>query len=251
MAMLAQHKNGESLRRTMTCSMLFGLISMHSFFSRKRSIEPKFRKPRLWSNRELRRFAPLFNGDIVNVSGWLDADKEGGHYKEYFSSASNYYLTNYPQDNNRGFQNIENEYALDLEMKIPPSLVDRFDVALCHTVLEHIYNVQKAFTNICLMTRGAVILIVPHLQQLHSVPHGVKDYWRFTPFSLQEMHKSNGLNLRYLSANGDATNSSIYLFSIGYRGNMYDNIIPHRFDIKIDSGKPESSSNAIGANIIK
>jgi hypothetical protein len=40
-------------------------------------IDKKFRVPPIWSNRELARFADLFEGDI-DVSGWKDMDKEGG-----------------------------------------------------------------------------------------------------------------------------------------------------------------------------
>ena len=37
---------------------------------------------REWSNMELRKIAPTLTGDIINVSGWEDKDKEGGLYKE-------------------------------------------------------------------------------------------------------------------------------------------------------------------------
>jgi len=39
-------------------------------------IDNKFQVPRIWSNAELRKFAHLFSGSIVNVSGWIDKDKE-------------------------------------------------------------------------------------------------------------------------------------------------------------------------------
>ena len=40
-------------------------------------IDRKFRVPRIWSNKELKKFASLFSGEIINVSGWMDNDKQG------------------------------------------------------------------------------------------------------------------------------------------------------------------------------
>lgn len=62
----------------------------------------KFRIPRIWSNRELKKFAKLFRGTVVNVSGWKDNDKEGANYREYFINASEYWITNYKSEA-RGF----------------------------------------------------------------------------------------------------------------------------------------------------
>jgi hypothetical protein len=59
--------------------------------------------PRIWSNRELARLAGWFPGDVVNVSAWRDEDKEGRHYRDYFTAATHYNLTNYKPEM-RGFQ---------------------------------------------------------------------------------------------------------------------------------------------------
>jgi hypothetical protein len=56
----------------------------------------RFTYARRWSNRESRKRAPLFGGSVVNVSGWQDSDKQGKKYKDYFSDASSYDITNYP-----------------------------------------------------------------------------------------------------------------------------------------------------------
>ena len=49
---------------------------------------------REWSNDELKKFAHLFKGDIVNVSAWKDEDKEEGFYRQYFDRAKSYKITN-------------------------------------------------------------------------------------------------------------------------------------------------------------
>ena len=68
----------------------------------------KFRLPRVWSNRELRRVGSMVRGDVVNVSAWQDSDKEGGHYKDYFPNASSYTITNWRTEA-RGYQGTPGE----------------------------------------------------------------------------------------------------------------------------------------------
>ena len=64
-------------------------------FLRRLYPERAFRKPRVWSNNVLRSFANIFEGEVINVSGWNDEDKEGGFYKDYFSNCSSYKISNY------------------------------------------------------------------------------------------------------------------------------------------------------------
>ncbi|PVV17363.1 MAG: hypothetical protein B6D74_18335, partial [gamma proteobacterium symbiont of Ctena orbiculata] len=84
-------------------------------------IDRVHRLPRLWSNRELSKYANLFKGSVVNVSGWMDIDKEGRHYRDYFINASEYQITNYKEEA-RGFQGMENEIFLDLESELPEAM---------------------------------------------------------------------------------------------------------------------------------
>src|SRR5215211_5516257 len=97
------------------------------------------RLPRMWSNEQLAAIAPLFTGDVVNVSAWQDSDKEEKHYREYFVNAKSYSVTNYKAEF-RGLQNVENEIYLDLEADLPPELAERWDVVFNHTTLEHVYE---------------------------------------------------------------------------------------------------------------
>lgn len=170
----------------------------------------KYRLPRIWSNDELAKFASLFQGDVVNVSGWKDVDKQGGHYRDYFKNASSYTITNYKSEA-RGFQGMPGEIFLDLIQPLAPELEGRFDVVFNHTVLEHIYEVQTAFRNLCLMSKDIVILVVPFLQPMHT-HYG--DYWRFSPMALQRMFEENGLKMMYCSFNHHH-GASVYLFAIG------------------------------------
>jgi hypothetical protein len=175
-------------------------------------IDRTHRLPRVWSNRELARFAHLFHGDLVNVSGWTDVDKEGRHYKDYFVNASSYTITNYKKEA-RGFQGYSNEVFLDLEQELPSTLYQRYDAAFSHTTMEHIYAVDTAFANLCGLSKDIVILVVPFLQQYHA-EYG--DYWRFTPLAIKRMFEDNGFELVYQSFNTHKR-SSVYTFSIASR----------------------------------
>jgi hypothetical protein len=168
------------------------------------------RLARRWSNAELRRVAGWFPGDIANVSGWKDEDKEGAHYADYFTQKASYTITNYKHEA-RGLQGSPGELFLDLEAPLDPALTGRFDVVFNHTVLEHIYAFQTAFTHLCAMSRDVVIVVLPWLQPYHS-DYG--DYWRFSPLAAKRMFEANGLLPLYLSFNEDAF-ASVYVFALG------------------------------------
>lgn len=179
---------------------------------RRLIVDRKFRLPRIWSNRELAKFAPLFRGAIVNVSAWKDEDKEGKFYKDYFTSADSYHMTNFVAEA-RGLQGAEGEIFLDLTAPLPSDLTRGFDCVFNHTTLEHIYDVKQAFSNICEMSRDAVIIVVPFLQQMHA-EYG--DFWRFTPTALERMFIENGFTPIYTSYNNDFM-ASVYVFMIAVR----------------------------------
>lgn len=181
---------------------------MKYFFTDRR-----FRLPRCWSNRELREIGPLFSGDVVNVSAWEDCDKEGGHYKDYFSNARSHSYTNY--GGYRGLQGMVNEYPLDLEGEVSENLRQRFDVVFNHTTLEHVFDVRKAFGNLCELSRDIVIVVVPFAQTQHESDDW-KDYWRFSPTCLRRLYEENGLSIVY-EAESPHRHSAIYLLSVGSR----------------------------------
>jgi hypothetical protein len=189
--------------------------------------EGVFRRPRLWSNQELKRIAPLFSGSVINVSAWRDLDKEVGYkqyllddydggnkYKYYFKNANEYFTSNYPDDDERGFNSRQDsDISIDLEEELPQELTHRFDVVYNHTTLEHVFDVKKAFENLCKMSRDIVIIVLPFVQRVHDYQDDYKDYWRFTPFAIDELFQQNGLTVLYRSSN-DSIQSSVYYFYV-------------------------------------
>lgn len=205
-------------------------------------IDKKFRSARIWSNLELKKFSKSLKGKIINVSAWKDMDKEGSYYKEYFPLADEYFITNWKSDA-KGLQgDLNNEFFLNLECKnIPDELIRKFEVVFNHTTLEHVFEVNSAFKNLCSLSREVVIIVVPFMQEQH-IDKGFDDYWRFTPQVIKKLFEKNDFNLEYINFN-DQKKSSIYIFAVGVRkkknfewiGNMQGNKLK-KID-KIEIGK--------------
>ncbi|RED99544.1 hypothetical protein [Marinoscillum furvescens] len=213
----------------------------------KKGIDRKFRLPRVWSNQELKKFAHLFRGNVINVSGWKDEDKEGEHYKNYFKNASSYAISNYKSEA-RGFQGEKGEIFLDLTKKLDQGLIEKYDVVFNHTVLEHIYEVHIAFANLCKLSNDIVIIVVPFLQQMHA-DYG--DYWRFTPLTIKKMFEEQGMNLLYLSFNSEP-NASVYLFAIGTKNiKEWSKKIPPHFSYEDPTSTGDGFENFVGCHAIK
>lgn len=162
---------------------------------------------RFWSNDCLKEYAAHFKGDIVNVSGGDDRDKESSYYKNYFSKASSYSITNYVKES-------DNDIALNLSdtLEKDSPLYNKYDVVFSHTVLEHVYDVQSAFNNLCHLSKDVVISVVPFLQTYHSRTE-FSDYWRFSPHTLVHLFKERGFETIHLDWNNDPF-GNIYIFHI-------------------------------------
>jgi hypothetical protein len=201
----------------------------------------QFRLARQWSNDQLKTIAPLMGGDVINVSGWKDEDKHGGLYRDYFSKASSYRISNY--GGFRGFQNKDGEIALDLTEELHADLAGAFDVVYNHTTLEHIFEVRTAFKNLCLMSRDLVVIVVPFAQVQHEYEN-ILDFWRFTPTCLRHLLKESGLEVLYESANTHY-NAATYILMVGSKK-------PQNWRGVLPQFKPLSEvANGIGLTLLK
>jgi len=150
---------------------------------------------------------------LSDVDGVTIQILKDSFYKDYFKNSENYYITNWIAEA-RGLQeDIENQIFLDLEKDLDKNLENNFDVVFNHTTLEHIYNFNKAFKNLCKMSKNVVILVVPFMQEQHFNSH-MKDYWRFTPLAIKNLFEENNYKLSYINFN-DWANESVYIFAIG------------------------------------
>ena len=105
----------------------------------------------------------------------------------------------------------------------------RFDVVFNHTTLEHIFDVRRAFANLCRLSRDVVIVVVPFAQQQHETA-SFGDYWRFTPSCLRQLYAENGLSVLYEGESPHADAAS-YLFFVGSRH-------PERWRGRLPTGPP-------------
>lgn len=159
---------------------------------------------------ELRRVAHLFEGSILNVSGWRDEDKEGGRYADYFSSKASYAISNIAGA--RGLSGLDNEITLDLQQELDASRQQGYDVVFSHTVLEHVFDTAQAVKNMCLLSRDIVIGVVPFMQVEHFEDGSYLDYWRFTRFGIREVFRGLGFEVVYLAANYNPVYPIYYFF---------------------------------------
>jgi|Deesub1362A_J573_1020465.scaffolds.fasta_scaffold00474_5 hypothetical protein len=172
--------------------------------------EPKFRRARVWSNIELKKIAPYFRGDIINISGWADEDKIGGTYREYFVNATSYRVSNKEGGPQKGKSlYLHDSLAIDLEVPISEEHIQAYDCVFVHTVLEHVFNIFQAVENLCKMSRDVIICIVPFIQMVHTAPN-YKDYWRFTPYCLEKLFAQHGFKTIYASAGPNLSETSLY-----------------------------------------
>ncbi|KAA0909969.1 hypothetical protein FLO80_19135 [Aquicoccus porphyridii] len=151
---------------------------------------PPARAARVWSNSEIAFIAPYVTGDVVNVSAWEDQDKEGRHYRDYFSSADSYETTNFEGWRGAG---VRADHVVDLQSAAPDDLLDRYDLVFNHTTLEHIFDIHQAFRTMGSMSRDAMLVIVPFMQHLHGPEDG--DFWRPSPYAMRRLHKESGLTV--------------------------------------------------------
>lgn len=191
-----------------------------------KKIDRKFRLARIWSNDELKKFANLFEGRIINVSAGENIDKEGKTYDQYFINATEFWLSNYSPGSFRGYEGRTNEYLIDLEKPLSEELKEQFDVVFNHTTLEHVFDIFTAFKNLCELSKDVVILVVPFAQEQHEAPD-FYDYWRFTPTCIRELFQRNGLTVVYEASNNDF-NAGTYLFTIAVKNpEKWSNIFPN------------------------
>lgn len=169
--------------------------------------------PRYWSNDELKKLAPLFSGDVINVSAGKDEDKEGGFYHDYFVNSDSYVISNYKKQ----FGNADLYDEIELDLNIPISLeshlVSRFDVVFSHTVLEHVYDMTTAITNLCSLSKDIVITVVPYIQSFHQDEKYYHDYWRISPYAIIKLFEECDFKAIYISWNNDPI-GNIYLFHV-------------------------------------
>ena len=173
---------------------------------------------RQWSNKILKEIGvslPKFE-NAINVSGFLDSDKAGGSYRNYFD-VKNYEVSKYTGDTL--YSNPNSEIVIDLDSDINQlnkSNLGKYDLVFSHTVLEHVKNPFNAFKNFkALMAPKSILInVVPFIYKFHFSENNYGDYWRYTPHGLEELHKSVGLRVNEIRI-GPRNSFEKYIISLG------------------------------------
>jgi hypothetical protein len=202
---------------------------------RKRVLKKE--NPRAFTNRILRKYLRYFSGDIINVSGWQDADKQGGYYRDYYDSRRRYVISNI--DGECGMPSyvpdgVESMYV-NLDYPLSPQLRLRFDVVFSHTVLEHVFNVRQALQNLADLSRDVVVTVVPFSQQVHHTT-SFSDYIRLTPFFLKKFFEERGFSVLLCAVNDQPFTPIYILFIVTRYPEKYKHLFsnaPLQYDVQI------------------
>jgi SAM-dependent methyltransferase len=124
----------------------------------------------------LRAHAAAITGDVISLGSGSDSDKEGRHYRDYFTRATSYTTADL---------NSERGADLQIDIRAMPHVSDAaYDAVLCNSVLEHVDNYRSGLAEITRVLKpgGILLLNVPFRQALHLEPY---DFWRFTSHGLR------------------------------------------------------------------
>lgn len=132
---------------------------------------------RTYSNRSIARFAQgVHDKRILELgSGKLVHGDDEYSARRYFDASNEFIQTDIAEEH--GHQIVD---VTDMSFR------SEFDVILCMSVLEHVYQHDAAVSNIfeALKPGGIAIIFVPGMYPLHDEP---TDYWRFTEHSFRKL----------------------------------------------------------------
>lgn len=200
-------------------------------------------QPREFTNAVLKKYAHIFNGSVINVSGWNDSDWEGGFYQGYFANCSKYVVSN-ARGYYRGLGSMADtrveEIEIDLEKELEKDLVGKYDVVFNHTTLEHVFDLDQAFKNLCNLSNDVLIIVVPVMQNIH-ITRTYGDYWRITTLALARLLKENNFELLVLDSN-DQPFAPIYSIAIATRNpQRYEGLIEKKLNFEMGAAQYGSS----------
>lgn len=198
-------------------------------------------RPRPFSNRVLRQYLQFLGGDIINVSGWKDSDKEHSFYRDYYGWRHRYVVSNvYGERGMPASPSVEVESVyLDLERPLPTGLERAFDVVFSHTVLEHVFETRVALENIDRLSRDVVAIVVPFSESLHYT-QSYGDYLRLSPLFLKRFFEERGYSVLLCTCN-EQPFFPIYVIFIASREPEHHEVAfysaPRSFEVRISPSR--------------
>jgi len=153
----------------------------------------RFKSNRYISNKLLKNFCKLADGNVLNIGSGNDNDKTGDFYKNYFKKCKSYTTLEYEEGQSDLVADIQN---------MPIVKDNSFDFIFCIWVLEHVENLDLALKEINRILRksGKFLFTVPLNVSYHGYP---QDYWRFSSEDIKEMLKKNNFEILELKKIGN------------------------------------------------
>lgn len=127
----------------------------------------------------LKHCSGISNKKILEIGSGKDV--KGG----FVYSVAEYFKKN---NNEVTLSDINPEFGHRI-IDITKSCPKGFEVIICFSVLEHVFDFQSAISNMykALGKNGQLLVLVPAFYPLHDEP---RDYWRFTEHSLNKLFSS-------------------------------------------------------------
>jgi hypothetical protein len=203
--------------------------------------------PRRSTNRVLRAYLSIFGGEIINISGWEDRDKEGSFYRDYFGARTRYVVSNIGGETGmpRTMPGDVESIYLNLDRPLPSELQGAFDVAFSHTVAEHVFDPHRTFEALTSLSRDVVITVVPFAQGVHYTS-SYGDYVRLTPLFLKRFFEGRGFTV-LLSVSNDQPFLPVYTVFIASRQPSRHE--PHFVDAPLEF-EPQLTGGRFGRRVV-
>ena len=134
-------------------------------------------RTRQFNNKNIFGFArSVRNQKILEIgSGVLVDGKDAYSARRFFDSSNEFEQTDInPSFGHRVLDVTKMQYS------------DEYDVIICMSVLEHVFDYQQAIRNLhtALKPEGSLLVSLPVFYPLHDEPH---DYWRFTEHAIRRI----------------------------------------------------------------
>lgn len=158
--------------------------------------------PSHYFRRHIRLDAPELKGKL------LDVGCGNQPYRQHFREVTSYVGLDYPVT--QALQDFQARPQVYGDARRLPFGDEAFDAVLCAQVLEHVNQPAAVLREIgrVLKPGGTGILSAPFIYNVHVGPY---DFFRFTPFGLEELFQEAGLRLKTLRYQGGVGTAVVQL----------------------------------------
>jgi ubiquinone/menaquinone biosynthesis C-methylase UbiE len=159
--------------------------------------------PAFYARRDITRDGAKLKGTL------LDLGCGSQPYRQYLKGVARYVGLDYPLTRECLTHKVKPEVHGDA--RTLPFADQSFDGVLCSQVLEHVDRPDTVVQEMSRVLKlgGVGLISVPFFYNLHMEPH---DYFRFSPYGIQELLEKSGLAVRQLRGQGGIGTLLVQMF---------------------------------------